>query len=148
MPKASLPDPRSGLVIGYSYLWESDFRAGRDEGSKDRPCAVVIATRTEDGDIVVTVAPITHRQPTDPLDGIELPPRIKQLLGLDDARSWLICAELNRFVWPGPDLRPISRQHPGQFAYGMLPGPFMLRVFERLQELRKRRRPSVVVRSA
>jgi hypothetical protein len=148
VPKASLPDPLSGLVIGYSYLWETDFRAGRDEGSKDRPCAVVIATRTEDGDIVATVAPVTHRQPVDPLDGIELPPGIKRALGLDDARSWLICAELNRFVWPGPDLRPISRRHPGQFAYGMLPRPFMLRVFERLQELRKRRRPSVVVRSA
>jgi hypothetical protein len=113
MARTSLPDPRSGLVIGYSYLWESDFRAGRDEGRKDRPCAVVIATRTEDGDIVVTVAPITHTRPTDPLDGIELPLAIKRLLGLDDAKSWLICAELNRFVWPGPDLRPISRERPG-----------------------------------
>jgi hypothetical protein len=148
MARTSLPDARSGLVIGYSYLWENEFHAGRDEGSKDRPRAVVIAVRTEDGDIVTTVAPITHRQPADPLDGIELPSMIKRLLGLDDARSWLICAELNRFVWPGPDLRPISRQHPGQFVYGTLARPFMLRVFQRLQKLRKRRRPAVVVRSA
>jgi hypothetical protein len=147
MARTSLPDPRSGLVIGYSYLWEIDFGAGRDEGRKVRLCAVVIATRTEDGDIVVTVAPITYTRPIDPLDGIELPLAIKRLLGLDDAKSWLICAELNRFVWPGPDLRPTSRERPGQFAYGTLPRTFMLRVFSRLLELRKRRLPSVVVRS-
>ena len=143
----SIPDPGPGLVIGYSYLWEAEYRAGREEGGKDRPCAVVIATRTEDGDIVVSVAPITHRQPADPEDALEVPPDVKRALGLDDARSWLICAELNRFVWPGPDLRPVARQRPGQFVYGVLPRPFMLRVFERLTALRARRRVSAVVRS-
>jgi len=146
--RSALPEPRTGLVIGYSYLWEEEFRAGQEEGRKDRPCAVVIATRTEDGDIVVTTAAITHQQPRNPADGIEVPPEVKRSLGLDDARSWLICSELNRFVWPGPDLRPISRQRPGQFTYGTLPRPFMLRVFEHLTALRAQRRPVIVMRSA
>lgn len=66
----------------------------------------MIATRTEDGDIVVTVAPVTHSPPARMQDGLELPAEVKRALGLDTERAWLICAELNRFVWPGPDLRP------------------------------------------
>jgi hypothetical protein len=146
--RTALPEPRSGLVIGYSCLWEEEFRAGQEEGRKDRPCAVVIATRTEDGDIVVSAAAITHQLPRDPGDGIEVPSDVKRSLGLDDAPSWLICSELNRFVWPGPNLRPISRLKPGQFTYGMLPRPFMLRVFEHLTALRAQRRPVVVMRTA
>ncbi len=83
---APLQQPVSGLVIGYSYLWEAEYRAGQEEGTKDRPCAVVIATRTEDGDIVVTVAPITHSPPADTRDGIELPPEVKRRLHLDVQR--------------------------------------------------------------
>jgi len=144
---AALPRPTAGLVIGYSYLWEAEYRAGREEGTKDRPCTVVIATRTEDGDIVVTVAPVTHAPPARIQDGLELPAEMKRVLGLDAERSWLICSELNRFVWPGPDLRPISRRAPGNFVYGMLPSPFMRQVFERLALLRAERRPHVVFRS-
>ena len=29
--------------------------------------------------------------------------------------------ELNRFIWPGYDLRPISRHQPNTFAWGFLP---------------------------
>jgi len=31
------------LVIRFSYLWKREADAGREEGVKDRPCAVVIA---------------------------------------------------------------------------------------------------------
>lgn len=143
----ALPEPRPGLVIGYSYLWESEYRAGLEEGAKDRPCAVVIATRSEAGDLMVTVAPVTHRAPADPAAPIEIPAATTRALGRDDARSWLVCSEFNRFAWPGPDLRPIARHRPGEFVYGMLPRTLMLRVYERLQALRAERRPVVVVRS-
>lgn len=145
---AGLPRPKSGLVIGYSYLWEAEYRTGKEEGAKDRPCAVVIASRTEEGDLVVTVAPITHSPPADPLDGIEVPSAVKRGLKLDDQPSWVICAELNRFVWPGPDLRPVSRRAPGQFVHGVLPAPFMRQIFERLTALRGDREPRVVFREA
>ena len=140
----ALPRPRSGLVIGYSYLWEAEYRAGREEGAKDRPCAVVIASRTEDGDLVVTVAPIAHTPPTDPNDGLALPAEVKRSLGLDEQPSCVIGSELNRFVWPGPDLRPVSRRTPGQFVHGTLPGPFMRQIFERLTALRGERKPRIV----
>ena len=143
---AKLPEPQAGHVIGYSYLWEVEFAAGREEGTKDRPCAVVIATRSEEGDLVVTVAPITHAPPRVSADALEIPSEIKRALHLDDRSSWVVCAELNRFVWPGPDLRPVSRSKPGHFVHGTLPAPFLRQIYERLTALRKQRKPHVVVR--
>jgi hypothetical protein len=50
-----------------------------------------------------------------------LPLVTKQRLGLDAQRSWVVVSEINRFVWPGPDLRPVSRTEPDRFDYGVLP---------------------------
>ena len=116
-----LPSPEVGLVISYSYLWKSDADRGHDEGTKNRPCAIILMTKDNEGDTLVTVVPITHSQPKNADDGIEIPQQTKKRLGLDEARSWIMISELNRFVWPGPDLRPISRDEPERFAYGVLP---------------------------
>jgi hypothetical protein len=116
----ALPEPSPGLVIAYSYLWHDQRRAGAEEGRKTRPCAIVVATAGEDGDTKVYVAPITHSQPDDP-HAVELPAAVKQRLGLDGAPSWIVTSELNRFVWPGYDLRPVARDKPDVFAWGFLP---------------------------
>ena len=84
--------------------------------------------RDEEGDRVVFVAPITHARPSDPNEAIEIPRATKRRLGLDDDQSWIIVTELNRFVWPGPDLRPIGGEYPGRFAYGFLPEALFARV--------------------
>lgn len=115
-------------MIRYSYLWHDEYLAGREEGVKDRPCAIVISMRDEEGDMVVLVAPITHARPADPTEAIEIPRATKRRLGLDDDQSWIVVSELNRFVWPGPDLRPIGREYPGRFAYGLLPAALFARV--------------------
>jgi hypothetical protein len=116
----ALPDPEPGLVISYSYLWHDQHQAGAEEGRKARPCAIVVATADEDGDTKVYVAPITHSQPDDP-HAVELPAAVKRRLGLDGAPSWIVTSELNRFIWPGYDLRPITRNKPDVFAWGFLP---------------------------
>jgi mRNA-degrading endonuclease toxin of MazEF toxin-antitoxin module len=116
-----LPRPAPGLVISYAYLWRHEHRRGREEGAKARPCAIVLATATEADDIVVTVAPVTHSPPEDPALAVVLPAKVKRHLGLDDAPSWIMADEVNRFIWPGPDLRPISRAASGRFDYGFLP---------------------------
>lgn len=113
------PDP--GLVISYSYLWTEERRRGASEGRKNRPCAIVLATKDEDRGTVVYVLPVTHAPPGSDEDAVEMPMAAKRRLGLDGARSWIITSELNRFVWPGFDLRPISRDRPDVFAYGFLP---------------------------
>lgn len=37
------PEPEPGLVIRYAYLWRREQETGREKGTKDRPCAVVLA---------------------------------------------------------------------------------------------------------
>ncbi len=114
----ALPSPERGLVISYAYLWQSDHERGREEGTKDRPCVIILTVEDSDGDRIVTVAPITHATPADPEAAVEIPLATKQRIGLDDAKSWVIVSEGNRFVWPGPDLRPIAAD---RFDYGFLP---------------------------
>lgn len=115
------PQPVPGLVIRYSYLWRTEFERGQEEGVKDRPCAVILTTTQEDGYDVVSVLPITHTPPAEPAFAVELPAATKARLGLDSARSWVVLTEVNRFVWPGPDLRPVRADDRGSVAYGLLP---------------------------
>ena len=37
--------PQAGLVIRYDYLWKSKHDAGRTDGVKNRPCAIILATQ-------------------------------------------------------------------------------------------------------
>ena len=116
----ALPKPEPGLVISYSYLWHDQHLSGAVEGRKSRPCAIVVATTDNDGDVRVYVAPITHAKPDDP-HAVELPLAVKRRLGFDEAPSWIVTSELNRFVWPGYDLRPIAHDRADTFAWGFLP---------------------------
>ena len=118
----ALPEPVVGLIIRYSYLWYREHLEGRDEGQKDRPCAIVAALRIdENGDTRVLVLPITHTPPDHSALAVELPAKVKSRLHLDDARSWVILSEWNEFVWPGPDLRRVHGATDASVAYGILP---------------------------
>ncbi|MGO4831115.1 hypothetical protein AB4144_02280 [Rhizobiaceae sp. 2RAB30] len=117
----ALQAPAPGLVISYSYLWHRQHAAGETGGRKDRPCAIVLTNADEEGDLRVYVVPITHSLPSDDPHAVQLPPSVKRRLGLDDAPSWIVTNELNRFVWPGYDLRPIARDRSDTFAWGFLP---------------------------
>ena len=59
----SWPDPEPGLVIRYAFLWRREADAGLEEGLKDRPCAIVLAVKSEIGETTVYVLPITHSAP-------------------------------------------------------------------------------------
>ena len=124
----SWPTPQAGLVIRYSYLWQSEAAAGREEGVKDRPCAVILVVEGVEGESKVYVLPITHSPPHDPDDAVELPLATKTRLGLDSDRSWIVVSEGNAFVWPGPDLRRLPNRGPESTAYGFLPGALLQRV--------------------
>ncbi len=117
----AFPAPVPGLVIRYSYLWASENIRGQEEGVKNRPCAIVLVTAEAAGETVVTVLPITHSPPAEPRLGIKIPHATKRRLGLDDARSWVMLTEANRFVWPGPDLAPSTPGDSASVAYGSLP---------------------------
>jgi hypothetical protein len=117
----NLATPRPGLVIRYSFLWNTEKGQGAAEGRKDRPCVIVVAVRRDSsGDITTIVAPVTHQPPRDPAASIEIPPPVCRSLGLDDGPHWIRLDELNSFAWPGFDLRPIPGKA-GRCDYGMLP---------------------------
>ena len=124
-----IPNPEPGLVISYAYLWHREHRAGREEGRKDRPSVVVLAVEhAADGAAIVTVLPITRSPPRDANSAVEIPLPVTQHLGLADARSWVIVAEGNEFLWPGYDLRKLP--HIDRYDYGFLPPRFFDRVLE------------------
>jgi hypothetical protein len=119
-------------VIRYSYLWRREQREGREEGVKDRPCAIVLAAEDDEGETLVVVVPVTHRPPESAADAIEVPTAIKTHLGLDDERSWVVLTESNQFARPGPDLR---RCEDGSVAYGFLPPRFFAEIQRRFLAL-------------
>jgi len=126
-----LPTPEPGLVIRYAYLWHSEYEQGQEDGDKDRPCAIILTTLDEADETVVTVLPVTRTPPQCPDDAVEIPVAVKRRLGLDDSRSWVVVTELNRFVWPGPDLRPVPPTDAGRFDYGLLPPGLFRTIRER-----------------
>ena len=142
----SPPVPKPGLVIRYSFLWSNEEADGATEGAKDRPCAIVVAVKRDpNGEIDTIVAPITHRPPADPTASVEIPAATCKSLGLDGGRHWLRLDELNRFVWPGFDLRPIPGE-PTKYDYGMLPPGLFQQLRERILARQKARIGKIVSR--
>jgi len=131
----SLPRPEPGLVIRYAYLWQREAELGREEGVKDRPCAIVAAVVRQDNLTRVIALPITHSQPSAEVIAVEIPPAVKRHLGLDSDRSWIIVSEGNDFTWPGPDLRPQPGADLATVAYGFLPPKLFAIVQQRFLDL-------------
>ncbi len=80
---------------------------------------VVVARIEEAARTLVLVAPVTHTAPEKTADAVEIPRNVKKQLGLDQDRSWIVVTELNRFIWPGPDIRPMPET--GTPFYDALP---------------------------
>ena len=143
-----LPQPIPGLVLRYSYLWHREFLDGREEGQKDRPCAIVASIRKDEtGDTRVLVLPITHSPPDHASLAVEIPAPVKKRLQLDDGRSWVVLSEWNEFVWPGPDLRRLPNADDATVAYGMLPPALFNAIRDRFFALAQRRGAKPVTRT-
>ena len=139
----SIPSPHPGMVIRYSYLWKNESERGKEEGLKNRPCAIVLTLQNDEQGDEVMVVPITHTEP-ELEDSIEIPGVIKSKLGLDGDRSWIILSELNEFYWPGPDLRPTDN---GTVSYGTLPVNFFKQVKLKLLNLVNNKKLNTVKRT-
>ena len=135
--------PEIGLVIRHAYLWWNEARSGREEGVKDRPCVIVHARQNEHHETEVFIAPITHTAPEAPERAMEIPTATKKRLRLDAEPSWIIATEVNRFVWPGPDIRPVPG---GGTAYGLLPASMSADLVDQIKKNARDRSISVVSR--
>jgi hypothetical protein len=140
------PAPQSGLVIRYDYLWIEEEKAGREEGGKDRPCAVVVAIPADARQpLRAIVCAITHAPPTSPGEKIAIPPRVKAHLGLDADQSWIAVGEVNIVDWDDPGIVPVASN---QWAYGMLPPALAKRVVDEVAAKSARGRLGFVDRPA
>jgi hypothetical protein len=137
MPLPTAPFP--GMVVRYSFLWSSEAKAGETEGRKDRPCVIVTAVkRIADGRLRVRVLPITHR-PSEIARSVMVPPKVKRYLDLDADASWVVLDEVNEFIWPGADLRPVSRAKPGVWTFGVLPSEIFDEIRSKLRAIVQQR---------
>ena len=142
-----IPIPKPGQVIRYAYLWADEHDKGQEEGSKDRPVAIILATVARHNNLSVAVLPITHTPPSTGTEALEIPPETKRRLDLDDDRSWVILDEVNMFAWPGPDIRPIPGRDPATIAYGTLPANFIRDIRDRVIALHKSKALRAVTRT-
>jgi hypothetical protein len=126
--------PQVGEVIPYSYLWAREREAGEESGRKVRPCVVVVAVQPVGKDaVLVVVAPITSQHPKTGDAAIEMPGALRAALKLDASPSWVICNEVNQFVWPGFDL---GRTPEGAQSYGRIPGSFLQQIRAEIVKVR------------
>ena len=139
-----LPEPRPGLVIRYDYLWTHEVVAGRDQG-KERPACLVAAMDSLASPRFVVILPITHARPDNDTVGVEIPARVREALGLDDAPSWVIVSEHNVDEWPNGGLVPLPGR-PGVFSYGFIPPGLFAQVKARFLELYEKGRAAGVRR--
>jgi mRNA-degrading endonuclease toxin of MazEF toxin-antitoxin module len=128
----TIPQPTD--VISYVFLWSHEAAAGRDEGSKERPVVVVLATRRQAHRTEILVAPVTTKPPRQGTAAVEMPERVRRHLGLGDERCWIVADEVNRFTWPGPDIRPIRAASDTSPFYGKIPGKLFEQVRANLAE--------------
>ena len=120
------------MVIRYDYLWRSQAMRGEESGRKRRPCAIILAVQTASGNDEVTVLPITHTEPAEVGDALEVPSAVRRRLELDGERSWIILTEANRFHWPGPDLHGLASSSNSallpEVFYRQLKGAFLAKL--------------------
>lgn len=89
--------------------------------------------------------PITHSPPTADTVGVEIPAKVKQALGLDDAPSWVVVSEYNVDEWPNAGLSPLPGR-PGVFSYGFIPPGLFAQIKARFLELARQNKGRAVRR--
>ena len=134
-------------MLCYAYLWQREHERGQSEGLKDRPVTVVVAQEELAGELLVLVAPVTHSPPSDATGAVEIPQSVKRALGLDRDRSWILATEMNRFVWPGSDIRPAPASDDGSPLLGAIPEWLYERLREAVLSAGKMGRMKVVPRT-
>lgn len=143
-----IPNPHVGLVINYEYLWKAEDKNGAEEGKKSRPSCIVASIKDEDdGDTIVLVLPITH-SPQNQNEALKIPPDVKKIISLDDKDQWIVCSEINKFIWPSCDIKPVSSRKPEEYCYGTITTGFLQAIKIKMKTLKDGKKFTVVKRTA
>ena len=74
-----------------------------------------------------------------------MPGAVKRHLGLDSDPSWIITTEVNRFIWPGPDIRPAGNSDTP--FYGPIPAKLFSQVKQQISDNAKAQQAAIVKRT-
>jgi hypothetical protein len=128
-----------GDVISYPYRWRRELLLGTAiDGSKDRPCCLVLAFTTQDGEDVIYLAAISSKAPHPDRAAITVPDIERRRAGLTRyPEAWIYVDEVNRDV-PARSWYLEPQERMGAFSKS-----FLARISA---ELRQRRRDIKVIR--
>ena len=139
-----LAEPRPGLIVRYGYLWSHKAVAGRVQG-KDRSAFLVVASDSQAEPRLVLLLPITHTPPDADTIGIEIPVRVKQVIGFDGAPSWVVVSEHNVDDWPNGRLSAVLGK-PNESSFDFIPPGLFARIKAKFLELAHERKSRTVPR--
>ena len=86
-------EPRSGLIIRYSYLWARERDRGEESGRKDRPACVQVLV-VKGGREQAVLLPITSQPPRGERATLEIPQIEARRAGLS-VPAWIVVDEWN-----------------------------------------------------
>lgn len=134
---------RPGEVILYPYRWAREAVADRSaEGSKERPCGVVVAAVAATGRTHLLLVAISSKAPQADQEAIMLPEIERRRAGLDLHReAWIYVSEANEDVEGG------SLYLTSEPAIGAISKAFLERVKAALLQRLTRRLGAVVNRT-
>lgn len=138
MTHTPIPQPTVGMVVNYEYLWARQYHDGRTEGEKIRPCAILAVIEGKD-ETTVYVAPMTHTAPFHPEESIQLTDATSRRLRMNCGSSWLMVNEVNKFIWPGCDIRRVPNREPRTYCFGRLPEEVLLEARQKLKEFNQKK---------
>jgi len=91
----SYDDYQNGSLVHYQFLWSHEASMGREEGSKRRPCAIILRNPLPASDRIFLI-PVTTKQPDGATPAIEIPELEARRMGLvEPIRRWVILNEVN-----------------------------------------------------
>ena len=86
----------AGAVLRYPYLWARQAGRGETEGRKTRPCAVILALQTANGQTELRLCAVTTQPPPTGTHAVEVPEIERRRAGLDGGMPlWVIVDEHN-----------------------------------------------------
>lgn len=106
---------------------------------KDRSACLVAASDSQAEPRFVVLLPISHTPPDADTIGIEIPVRVKQAVGFDDAPSWVIVSEYNVDEWPNGGLSAVLGK-PDEFRCDFIPPGLFARIKAKFLELAHERK--------
>ena len=106
---SSYDDYQNGTLVHYQLLERHEAVQGKEEGTKRRPCAIVLRSQNPASDRIFLI-PITTRQPDKDVPALEVPQLEARRMGLHEPISrWVILNEVNVDQIPSLVMEPNAK---------------------------------------